>query len=144
LREGEYKMGKEQIDPAFKYTDANIKKLKSETDVKVKKLEGELTKVAEGLLKETEMLQKTFDVLQASNLQTQRVLAKLQIRVIHNESISYEEAYSKAHAQFISEVTSAFIRVESSEQPLVIAEEFRAKRWEDLNELGVEALRIDH
>jgi len=29
-REGECKIGKEHVDPAFSYTDANIKKLKEE------------------------------------------------------------------------------------------------------------------
>jgi hypothetical protein len=136
-------MEKDRIDPAFKYTDAKVKKLKSETDVKVKKLEGELTKVAEGLLKESKMLEKTFDVLQGSILQTQRFLATLQIRVVHNESISHEEAYNKAQSRFISEVTSAFLKVKSSEQPLAIAEEFRIKRWEDLKNLGVETVKIE-
>lgn len=137
-------MGKDRIDPAFRYTDAKVKKLKSETDVKVKKLEGELTKIAEGLLKESKMLEKAFDVLQSSILQTQRFLAKLQIRVVYNESLSYGEVYSRAYAQFTSDVTSAFVKVESSEQPLAVAEEFRIKRWEDLKKLGVESIRIEH
>ena len=118
LREGEYEMGKEHVDPAFSYTDANIKKLKKE-------------------------LSKELGNLQDSLLETQRSLALLQVRVSHNESLSYTEVYSKSQAQFSSEVTSAFLKIDSSNQPLAIAQEFVRKRWGDLKELGIKSIEIE-
>ena len=118
LRDGECKMGKEHVDPAFSYTDANIKKLKKE-------------------------LSKELGNLQDSLLQTQRVLAYLQVRVSHNESLSYSEVYNKSQAQFSSEVTAAFIKIDSSNQPLAIANEFVRKRWSDLEKLGIKSLKIE-
>jgi hypothetical protein len=117
LREGGCKMEKEHVDPAFSYTDANVKKLKKE-------------------------LSKELENLQDSLLQTQRFLASLQIRVVHNESISNAAAYSKAASQFSSEVTSALIKVASSNQPLAIAEEFTKRRWDDLEKFGIKSIKI--
>jgi len=117
LREGECKMGKEHVDPAFRYTDANVAKLKKE-------------------------LSKELENLQDSPLQTQRFLASLQIRVVHNESVSNAAAYRKAESQFSSEVTSALIKVESSKQPLTIAGEFTKRRWDDLEKFGIKSIKI--
>ena len=111
-------MGEERIDPAFSYKDANIEKLRIK-------------------------LSKELGNLQDSLLQTQRSLALLQVRVTHNESLSYQEVYLESQAQFSSEVTAAFIKIDSSKQPLVIAEEFAKKRWSDLKELGVKSLKIE-
>ena len=110
-------MAKEHVDPAFSYTDANIKKLKEE-------------------------LSKELGNLQDSILQTQRFLALLQVRVTHNESLSYQEVYRKSQAQFSSEVTAAFIKIDSSNQPLATAQEFTKKRWSDLKKLGVKSINI--
>ena len=119
LREGEFRMREEHVDPAFNYIDANVAKLKKE-------------------------LSKELRNLQDSMLQTQRFLALLQIRVVHNETALYAEAYDEARAQFASEVTSAFIKIKSSKQPLTLAEEFTTKRWTDLEKLGVKPLKIPH
>ena len=110
-------MGEEHVDPAFNYTDAKVKKLKNE-------------------------LSKELRNLQDSMLQTQRFLALLQIRVVHNETALYAEAYNETKAQFASEVTSAFIKIRASKQPLTLAEEFTAKRWNDLEKLGIKPLKI--
>jgi septal ring factor EnvC (AmiA/AmiB activator) len=110
-------MGEERVDPAFSYTDANIKKLKKE-------------------------LTKELRNLQDSLLETQRFLAKLQVRVVHLESIFYAEAYEKARSQFVSELTAASIKIGASKQPLVIAEQFTKRRWVDLEKLGIKSLRI--
>lgn len=110
-------MGEEHIDPAFGYTDANVKKLKKE-------------------------LSKELGELRDSLLHTQRFLAELQIRVVHNESVGTGQAYRKSVAQFSSEVTSAFMQVRSSDQPLAIADEFTRKRWSDLEALGIKVLKV--
>ena len=116
-REGECKMGQEHVDPAFSYTDANVAKLKKE-------------------------LSKELSNLQDSLLQTQRFLASVSIRVVHNESLGYAEAYNEAEAQFSSEVTSALLKAESSNQPLTIAGEFAKRRWDDLEKFGIESIKI--
>jgi len=110
-------MGEEHVDPAFSYTDANVAKLKKE-------------------------LSKELKNLQDSLLQTQRFLASVAIRVVHNESLSHAEAYNKAEAQFSSEVTSALLKAESSNQPLTIAGEFAKRRWDDLEKFGIESIKI--
>jgi septation ring formation regulator EzrA len=81
-------------------------------------------------------IQDQLSSLHDSLLETQRDLAKLQIRVTHDESIIHEETQSVL-PQFVSELSAALAKVHTSEVPLPIANEFVSKRWEDLKKLGI-------
>lgn len=105
----------ETIDPAFMYTDE-----------KFNLLESDLKQLKTGLLR------------------TQRALAELQIRVTHNESLRHSKIIAKSFPQFVSEATTAFSKIKTTEDPLAISNKFAKKRWEDLEKLGAKPITIEH
>jgi len=74
--------------------------------------------------------------LKAEILKTQRILAELKIRVIHNESIDYREI-KESVPKFMAEVKLAFKNISTAKNPLIVAGEFEQRRWNDLTELGI-------
>ena len=116
--------------PSYKYVDDKIKSISDKIGLVDARLD-KLIKVHES----------DFTAQKAIILETQRILANLQIRVIHNESINLPKD-KNTFPQFVSEMTTAFNKVKTSESPLSVAENFRVKRWNDLDKLGIEFIKI--
>jgi len=83
-----------------------------------------------------------FNMLKAEILKTQRTLAKLQVRITHNESLRHA-VIKKSFPQFVAETARAFSQINTSENPLLIGDKFSEKRWEDLEKLGIKSIRVE-
>jgi hypothetical protein len=75
-------------------------------------------------------------------LRTQWFLARLQVRVVHNESLKHVNRKKDIFPQFVAELTAALKNIDTSQDPLSVAQEFLGKRWQDLEDLGVKPLKI--
>lgn len=95
------------------------------------------------LKKENESTHKELKQAYDALLTTQRCIAYLQVRVIHNESLSHKESYTKNFAQFASEASGAMVKIGTSNVPLSISEAFERKRWKDLESSGAKTIKID-
>lgn len=81
--------------------------------------------------------------LKAEILKTQRVLADLQVRVVHNESFDYSEVKGSV-PKFTAEMKLAFKNISTSENPLIVAEKFEKNRWNDLKQLGIKRINFEY
>lgn len=99
--------------------------------------------------RDLQRLKQALDAIAAEQktaiLQTQRFLASLQIRVVHNESLGHIKKNQKdIFPQFVSELTTVLNNISKSEDPLSVANEFLKTRWDDLKELGAESIWVSY
>ena len=108
-------MANSKVDPVYEYVDNEIRLIKAEQ--------------------------------KKALLETQRFIAKFHILDVHNQSLyllerQQPEKGKDSIAQFTADSSSAISKLDTSDNPLSIAEKFSEKRNSELKQLGVKFVTV--
>lgn len=126
---GESNMEQKHVDPVYEYVDEKIKLIK----------------------RDLQRLKEAHDAVAAEQkkalLETQRFIAKFNMIYVQNTSLDLlEEQQPEKGKNFISkfivECTLAISKLDTSDNPFFIATEFSKERYDELEKLGIRAVRI--